>query len=232
MEAVSRRAGGQGPPGILTAVARPRFLLLLLALAAPAFAKDPRSTEVLRLDCANTLGRREVTLFANGTIRLREGPPTDLLMGLAELGPVEYEAFIARLKGEDLSEVGGRLPGGVEGEWVERCMLALDLPDQAPRILHFGRYDTLPLPLARVLAVSQDLAAKVTTLEGVDHLPDDYEPRLFDVLRRVDGNLYRVESFSVDGKGVELQGVTQPLAIYVLREQLRTEFKALVSRRR
>jgi len=207
------------------------FLLTLAASALAAPGKDHRSIEVVRLDCANTLGRREVTLFANGTIRLREGKPGEELMGLAELGPPEYQAFVDRLKAEDLSEVG-RLPEGVEGEWVERCMLALALPDQAPRILHFGRYDTLPLPLSRVLTVTRDLAAKVTTLEGVDRLPDDYEPHLHDVLRRVDGNLYRVAAFSVDGKGVELDGVEQPLAIYIRREDLRKEFKALVSRRR
>jgi len=213
---------------------RLRLFPLLLALAAPALAapgKDARSIEVVRLDCANTLGRREVTLFANGTIRLRDGKPKEELMGLAELGPVEYQGFVERLKAEDLSEVG-RLPEGVEGEWVERCMLALDLPDRAPRILHFGRYDTLPLSLSRVLSVAQDLAAKVTVLEGTDRLPDDYEPRLHDVLKRVDGNLYRVAAFSVDGKGVELDGVEQPLALYIRKEDLRKEFKALVSRRR
>jgi hypothetical protein len=209
-----------------------RFLFLCaLALAAPASAADIRSTEILRLDCANTLGRREVTLFANGTIRLREGKPGEELMGLSELGTAEYQGFIERLKAENLSEVG-RLPTGIEGDWIERCMLALSLPDQAPRILHFGRYDTLPLPLSRILLVSQDMAAKVTILEGVERLPDDYEPRLHDVLRRVDGNLYRVAAFTLDGKGVELHGVRQPLAIYVQRDQLRMEFNALVSRRR
>ncbi|HBL29743.1 MAG TPA: hypothetical protein DD490_23145 [Acidobacteria bacterium] len=203
--------------------------VFLLAFAAPAFAEDPRSVEILRLDCANKLGRREVTLFANGTIRLREGPPDNLLMGLAELGPVDYQAFIARLQGEDL-EAANRLHSGVEGDWIERCLLALDLPDKEPLVLHFGRYDTLPLSLSRLLAVSQDLAAKVTTLEGVDRLPEDYEPRLDDVLRRVDGNLYRVASFTVDGKGVELRGVVQPVALYVRRDELRKEFNALVSR--
>jgi hypothetical protein len=202
-----------------------------LTLVVPALAKDARSTEVLRLDCANTLGRREVTLFANGTIRLRDGKPGEELMGLAELGPAEYEAFVERLKGENLSEMG-RLPSGIEGEWIERCMLALDLPGQAPRLLHFGHYDTLPLPLSRILLISQDLASKVTTLEGMERLPDDYEPHLFDVLRRVDGNLYRVDSFTVDGKGVELRGIYQPLTLYVQRDQFRMEFKALVSRRR
>jgi hypothetical protein len=205
--------------------------VLLCVLAPPALAKDARSTEVLRLDCANTLGRREVTLFANGTIRLRDGKPGEELMGLAEMGPAEYQAFVERLKGESLSEVD-RLPSGVEGDWVERCMLALDLPEQAPRIFHFGRYDTLPLPLSRLLLIGQELASKVTTLEGAERLPDDYEPRIHDVLRRVDGNLYRVVAFTVDGKGVELHGVHQPLAIYVQRDQLRMEFKALVTRRK
>lgn len=207
------------------------LVLFLLAFAAPALAEDPRSIEIFRLDCANTLGRREVTLFANGTIRLREGKAGEELMGLSELGTAEYQAFVERLKAENLAEMG-RLPSGIEGDWIERCMLALDLPDQAPRLLHFGRYDTLPLPLSRLLLIGQDIAAKVTTLEGMERLPDDYEPRLYDVLRRVDGNLYRVMAFTVDGKGVELHGVYQPVAIYVQRDQFRMEFKALVSRRR
>jgi hypothetical protein len=171
-----------------------------------------------------------VTLFGNGTIRLRDGKPGEELMGLAELGTAEYQAFVERLKGESLAEVD-RLVQGVEGEWVERCMLSLALPDRSPRVLHFGRYDTLPLPLSRILLVTQDLASKVTLLEGVDRLPDNYEPHLHDVLRRVDDNLYRVVAFTVDGKGVELHGVYQPVAIYVQRDQFRMEFKALVSRR-
>lgn len=207
------------------------ILALLLALAAPAFAADPRSVEILRLDCANTLGRRDVTLFGNGTIRLREGPLGEELMGLAELGTGEYQGFVERLKAESLAEVG-RLPTGVEGDWIERCRLALNLPDRPPRILHFGRYDTLPLPLSRILLIAQDMASKVTILEGMERLPDDYEPRLHDVLRRVDGNLYRVAGFTVDGNGVELHGVYQPVALYVQRDQLRMEFEALVSRRR
>ncbi len=207
------------------------LFLLTCALAVPAAAKDARSIEVLRLDCSNSLGRREVTLFGNGTIRVRDGKPGEELMGLAEVGPEDYQAFVERLKAENLSEVG-RLPSGVEGEWIEKCVLSLDLPDRAPRLIHFGRYDTLPLTLSRLLQVGQDIAAKVIILEGTVRLPEDYEPRLYDELRRVDGNLYRVIAFTVDGKGVELHGVFQPVAIYVQRDQFRMEFTALVSRRR
>lgn len=206
--------------------------VVFLALAAPALAwsRDARSVEVIRLDCANELGRREVTLFANGTIRLRDGAEGEELMGLAEAGPSEYQAFLERLKGEDLSEVQ-RLPSGIDGQWIEKCMLAMTLPGQPSRIFHFGRYDTLPLPLSRVLTVVQDIAAKVTVLEGTKRLPDDYQPKLFDVLERVDGNQYRITGFSVDGKGVELQGVFQPVVVYMPIDQIRTEFRDLVSRR-
>lgn len=211
---------------------RRSVFVLLLALAAPAlYARDARSVEVIRLDCASELGRREVTLFANGTIRLLEGLKGKELMGLAEVGPSEYQAFLERLKGEDLSEVH-RLPTGIDGQWIEKCMLSMALPDRSSLIFHFGRYDTLPLQLSRVLTVVQDMAAKVTTLEGAKRLPDGYEPRLFDVLERVDGNEYRITGFSVDGKGVELQGVFQPVVVYMPIDQLRTEFRDLVSRRK
>jgi hypothetical protein len=207
-------------------------LVFLFALAAPALhAVDARSVEIIRLDCANELGRREVTLFANGTIRLREGPEGEELMGLAEMGPSEVQAFLERLKGENLSEIQ-KLPSGIDGQWIEKCMLSMALPDRPARIFHFGRYDTLPLQLSRVLTVVQDMGAKVTTLEGGKRLPDGYVPRLFDVLERVDGNEYRITGFSVDGKGVELQGVFQPVVVYMPLEQIRTEFRDLVSRRK
>ena len=55
----------------------------LLLLAMPAVRADDRSTEVLRYDCVTELARREMTLFANGTIRLRKGQIGNEWMGLA-----------------------------------------------------------------------------------------------------------------------------------------------------
>ena len=45
----------------------------VLAAGGDPLAADARSTEVLRYECSNQLGRRDVTLFANGTVRLRQG---------------------------------------------------------------------------------------------------------------------------------------------------------------
>lgn len=199
--------------------------------AEPTPLVSVRSLEILRLDCANRLGRREVTLFGNGTVRLRDGPPGKEWMGLAELGPDELEGVLRRLSEEDLED-SVRLAPGVQGDWVEKCMLALELTGKRPRVIHFGRYDSLPLSLSRVVRVAEDLAAKVHDLKGSERLPQDYEARPGDILKRTDGQLFRVVGFTSDKKGVELEGVDEPLALYVLREEMRREFVALVSRPR
>lgn len=193
---------------------------------------DPsvRSHEVLRLDCANQLGRREVTLFGNGTIRLRDGPRGREWMGLAELGPDEMRGVLRRLAAQDMTAAGDTSPG-VSGDWIERCNLALDLPGAtAPRRVSFGRYDALPLAVSKVRAIAEELGAKVRSLHDTDRLPTGYEAHVGDVLKRTDGNTYRVIGFTADGKGVLLDGLVQPLRLIVLREQLRLEFVALLPR--
>ncbi len=200
---------------------------------APSRNASGRSTEIVRLECASDLGRREVTLFGNGTVRLREGLKEDKEqgLGLAELDPDELAGALARLAGEDLSEVRW-LPSGVEGAWIERCNLHLALPGVAARSFRFGRYDTLPLPLSRVLRVVEDLAAEVKDLHGIEELPPDYQLRPGDVLKRVDGQLFEIYAFTTDNRGVEMWGVDQPLTLYVPVTEVRREFVFLVSRSR
>jgi hypothetical protein len=199
-------------------------------VATPPAPLSDRSREVLRLDCASRLGRREVTLFANGTVRLREGPVGKEWMGLAELGPADLQGALARLSDEDLGS-GTDLPAGVVGDWIEHCALVLDLPGKPHRRYEFGRYDTLPLGVSRLRRVAEELGTKVHSLNDSGQLPPGYEVRMGDVLKRVDGSSYRVVNFTSDRKGVELDGLDQPLHLIVLKEQLRLEFVALLSRR-
>ncbi len=212
-----------------------RFLPILLALAAlPALAQDQdkRSIEVVRYDCTTDTTRREVTLFANGTVRLREGWIGNEWMGLTELGPDELQGFLNRLEGEDLSQ--SRNPEkGVEGAWIERCELRLQLEGKPLQTYRFGHYDPLPLNLSRVVRIAQELVEKVPITKDKDDLPAGYDPRPGDVVKRVgDGALFRVIAFTADGKGVELQGVDLPLQVYVPRDQIRNNFTELVSRDR
>jgi hypothetical protein len=112
---------------------------------------------------------------------------------------------------------------------VEHCTLRLDLDDRPHRLIAFSRYDSLALPLSRVIAVADQMAK--STLEGSD-LPVSYHAHPGDVLRRADGVLFEVVGFTADKLGVELQGVEQPLTLYVRPEDLPSLFEALVSRRR
>ena len=189
-----------------------------------------RGHEILRLDCRNNLGRREITLFGNGTVRRREGLTGEEAMALGELPPDRLAVLVRRLAAEDLSEVRN-LPAGVEGPGVERCDLALALGDEPPRRFAFGRYDALPLPLSRLLRVVEDAAAVAVQPERERRLPNNYEPQPGDLLERADGVLFKVMSFTSDGRGVELQGVSQPLTVFIAREHLRREFVALVEPR-
>ncbi len=210
------------------------FLGILLALALVEPGPPPASAKsqiLLRYECRNDLGRREITLFGNGTVRLREGLVGDPVMTLGELGPEELQAFLNRLREEDLSEVPGETDGMLDGAWVEACRLELSLPGAKARALLFGRYDSLALPLSRILRVAEDLAAKADPRSRQEHLPAGYEPRPGDVLRRVDGELFRVVAPTADKLGLELIGVRQPLTLYIPRAQLSREFVALVSRR-
>lgn len=209
---------------------RRRCLVLLILAGLPLQARESdRTVEVLRYGCANEVGHREVTLFRNGTVRLFDGPPGEELMGLAELSPEELTGALNRLQAEDLSEAR-HLHKGIDGPFIEQCELHLKLPDRKPEVYRFGRYDALPLNLSRVLRVAEDLAAEVDDLKGVEELPVSYVPRELDVLKRRDGQRYKIIRFTADNNGVELQGLDQPIFIIVLKEEMRKEFTALLSR--
>jgi hypothetical protein len=210
------------------------ILLLAAALpmlpARPARAADDRSTEILRYECRTDTTRREVTLFANGTLRVRDGVLGNEGMGLVELGPDDLKAFLNRLSAEDLTR--DRSPDrGMEGAWVEHCELRLQLPGKKLQVYTFGQYDPLPLNLSKIVHIAREMGDKVRILKEADEIPADYAPQPGDVVKRAgDGALFRIVGFTSDKKGIELRGVVLPLEVYVPRDQLRQSFTALVSR--
>lgn len=201
---------------------------LAIALAAELPAGDA-SVELLRRDCSNRLGRNEVTLFANGTIRWREWMDGKTSMRLAEVGRDEVDAYRRRLEAFDLSEVR-ESPGGVAGEWVERCEVALDLPAGEPRQFRFGRLDTHPLGLADLLRLADELAQRALASPVAGGLPADYLPRYGDLLLRVDDIEFEVVGRTADGQGIEVRGKVQPLSMYLTIDELRQQFVRILRR--
>jgi hypothetical protein len=211
--------------------------VLLAAAAGSAQQDEPphelseRSLERLRYDCANDIDRRDLTLFANGTLRLRQGPPGIERMWLRELGRESLRAYLNRLA-EPLRHETPPSDFTASGEWVERCVLELHLEGRAPERYEFDRFDTLSLDLQRTLAIARELVESVDTGapgEGEAFLPLDYEPRVGDVLRRPDGVRFRVNGFTSDGNGVELVGIEHPVTIYLAKIELSSHFAAIES---
>jgi len=190
-------------------------------------AADPRTTELVRHRCTSELSTRELTLFANGTLRLRDRLEGRKSMLLAELKPEELEIFSRRLRELDLSEAES-MRGGVGGDWVDQCALTFNLEGREELFFRYGRLDVLPLGLKQAEGVLADLDQLGRTRALHGDLPRDYEPTIGDFLRRVDGTIFEVVGFTSDNRGVELSGVNQPVTIYVAREDFRGVFGSLL----
>lgn len=193
-------------------------------------SRSPRSWEVARRDCRTSISREEVTLFANGTVRLRLRADDGDEMRLAELNPDQVQAFVNRLEAEDLSEV----PEGREeflGSFVERCGIFLELPERQKQKFFFGRFDSLPLALSRMNTILNDIYSEAVDLAPEGGLPRYYIPERGDVLERTDGHRFEVVALTSDRRGVELSGLDDPLTIFVALDSLRQQFVALVERR-
>ena len=206
-------------------------LFLMLSPTSGASDVDRRSHELVRRECRAVIDTEDVTLFANGTVRLIAKHEEERSVQLTELTPDEVQAFLRRVREVDLSEED---PVGVnlQGDWVEQCELYLDVTvGEEPTRYRFGRYDSLSLALSRVNRVADDLLEVVKERSPTTGLPYGYVPQPGDVLERVDGVLFEVIGLTGDKKGIELIGVEQPLTIYVLNEAVGQHFKALVKRR-
>lgn len=206
--------------------------LLTVVPSAGGAEVDRRSHELVRRQCRAVIDTEDVTLFANGTVRLISRHEEEKSVLLTELTPDEVQAFIRRIREVDLSEED---PTGVtmQGDWVEQCELTLDVvEDEEPSRYRFGRYDSLSLALSRVNRVADDLLELVQTRAPTTGLPYGYVPKPGDVLERVDGVLFEVIGLTGDKKGLELIGVEQPLTIYVANEAIDQHFRALVKRRK
>lgn len=212
----------------------PVALLLLLAGAVHALQDveppvDARSQELVREACRSQLGLRELTLFANGTVRLREGPSDDPEMWLAEMGPDEVVAFERRIAGIDLSETESSY-AGPDGDWVESCRLVLtDRKGGAARELRYDRYATGDLALdnlRRIVADLLELARERPTAVGY---PREYEPRFGDRLLRADDIEFVVIGRTSDGRGVELESADGLLSVIVAVEDVKTLFPTFLS---
>jgi hypothetical protein len=190
---------------------------------AAAAGLSPKSTELVDHRCVGELAEDDLTLFANGTVRLRERVGERETMLLAELERSEIDGFVARLLEVDLSEAES-LRSGITGEWISQCGLTLSLPDRPAVFFRYGRFDALPHALETVRAVLTEVETLARTRAVHGALPESYEPKPGDFVRRGDGELFEVIALTSDGKGVELNGINQPVTIYVALADFRSVF--------
>ena len=203
--------------------------------------RDERSIERLRLDCRSDIHRRDLTLFGNGTIRLKVGPVEQLEMFLEELGPEELTAYLKRLiriRRSDRLPPMRPVPGlsrdasNLDGQWIDRCRLTLEIPGEHAVYYEYSPLETQPLDIGRLMTLADELAGFTRPLDAPDRLPPTYEVSHGDLLRKRDsGVVYRVISPTDDGDGVELESLAEPLVVYFRIDDLPALFSELVEER-
>ncbi|HRC86317.1 MAG TPA: hypothetical protein PK413_11965 [Thermoanaerobaculia bacterium] len=196
------------------------------AESAPSRPADPRRTIVLTQLCRSEIAERELDLYASGTVRVREKSPDGEKLRLAELAPDELKSYLARLGAEDLSETDSSV-AAPQGDWIERCELILSQPGRAQRSFEYDQFGSLSLALSRLVAIARELSSRALLEQR--HLPANYTPHRGDILERQDGGRYRIVAFTVDKQGVELEGMDQPITLYVNLSQLGMEFAAVLA---
>lgn len=180
--------------------------------------RDERSIERLRVDCRNELTRRDITLFGNGTIRLRQGPWQKQEMFLEELGPKELTTYLKkllRIRHSDRFSETQSVRVDIDGEWLQRCRMTLEVPGDRPLYFSYSPLETQPLALGQLILMAEELASFTRPSASRSHLRKSYRPERDDLLvHQTTGVTYRVIAATDDGKGVELESTVEPLVVY------------------
>ncbi|MEM1180603.1 MAG: hypothetical protein AAGM22_19815 [Acidobacteriota bacterium] len=198
---------------------------------ADEYGLDLRSVERFRWECRNEISRRDVTLFANGTVRLRSGPRLQPELQLDELSREELLGYLSRLARIQRSQAvrhdvaGAEDFGQLDGELGESCRVQLRLPD-LPRVsLDAPRLEVPQLGLAQLVAIAEELASFTEPLQLPAQVATSYRPSPGDLLKRRDGYVYRVVGLTTGGSGVELEGLQEPIRIFYRLEDLPSLFE-------
>lgn len=207
--------------------------MLLLSLGVPTTAAEresDRTRELLKYTCSSSFGEHELTLFANGTLRLWEGAADERTMSLAELTPDELRAYVERLSRKPYDRSQQSNAGGPSGEWVEQCSLHLTLASHEPLEFRFSRVENLSLDLSHLLTIADELLAETKARGTGGGFPNGYVPQPGDILVHKDGSRYRIERFTGDGGGFEISGIESPLVMYIRIDAVIGEFAGLAER--
>ena len=202
---------------------------LLQGTPASEPPRDLRSVILVQERCASVIASRDLTLFANGTVRLREGPAGEVQLRLGELGPPELEAFVSRLAEIDFSESDDRFdaPGG---DWLEICELQITpLAGEAVE-LSYARYATGNLELDRLRKILDELVELARRASHSSGYPHDYVPEVGDLVERADGTRFEIVGYTSDGLGIELTSIDGLITLFIGRTEVRTYFPRFVSR--
>ncbi len=201
--------------------------------AVPKVA-DARSWELFLHSCSNAFGKREITLFLDGTVRYRVRDQGGEEVRLGELDSKGLALIYRRLhqvqssigrEGKFWTKSSGER--GLSGEFLQDCVVDLHFPGTDKAQFLYSPVEVTPLWLGQLGQIAENLSERAEPLMRRG-LPMDYQPRHGDLLRRRDGAVFRFVGVTTDKKAWMMEEVGQPTTNYYPVEDIDTLFVALV----
>jgi hypothetical protein len=189
--------------------------------------RDPRTVIVVRENCTSRLAIQDLTLFANGTLRLRQGEVATPTMILHELTPDRLRQYVDRLARVELGDAEANA-SGPQASWDEVCTLELELPGREPRRFRYERLAAGDYGTIGVRRIVEDLLDEIEESASPSEIPASYRPRTGDRLERNDGVVFEVDGMTTDNKGVQLTSVDGRFTMFVPLERVPWEFRRFV----
>lgn len=196
--------------------------------------EDPRAWELFRHYCGNSLGRRELSVFLDGTVRFRVRDKSGEEVKLGELSQMAVTRVYTQVREttrglgrEDRIWLQTPVQRGFSGEMQQECGIDIRLPDDPIQSFRFSPMEITPLWLGQLRQLAEELSERAEPLTS-SGLPKGYEPRFGDVLRRRDGILFRFVGLTSDSKAWMVEQIGQPVTTYYPATEVGTLFIALV----
>lgn len=199
------------------------------ATPASVVSATPASTPAGRTFCAEWIrqsreGYERLTLFANRSLvwkRSRDGKD-DVMR--KEIAPEELAFYCEYFSRPEVWALPGDLRTGLSGDFAAVSALSLTRSDGLVKTIRFDDFSALPAEAAGIRAALEGLRAMLTSPLAPASRFAPASLAVGQILKRFDGEFFRIRTIDREKGVVELEGVQEPYREFRRIEDLRYQY--------
>ncbi|MGH9400224.1 MAG: hypothetical protein ACRD00_07630 [Thermoanaerobaculia bacterium] len=171
-----------------------------------------------------TEGYERLTLFADRTLVWKTSRGAEEQVRRKTMSADETDFFCQYFARDEFFALPGDLRSGMTGDAVAQSRVSLTRPDGSRKAIRFDEFSSFSAESISLKASLLGLRNLFTErlAPATSFTPETLKPGT--VLRRFDGIVFRVRRVIADKELVELEGVKDPIFLYLALSQMRYQF--------